>query len=76
MNPVTTECETYFKILNEYSEGQAKRSIFRWAAFVNGVGSLNNNIDAEKKAILDLSFQQCLLSRVEKIESKLIDKKP
>ncbi len=71
----TPECEKYFQILNEYRKDQDRRVLYRWAAFVQGIGSLNNNIDAETKSILDLSFQQCLLSRVERIESQLTQKK-
>lgn len=67
----TNECESYQNTLSQYLKSQNGRGTSRFFSQLIGAGSMNNNIDSENKAILDVAFQRCQLSKLNRIEKKL-----
>ncbi len=69
----TSECETYRKIYSDFSKDQKSRGFRRNIAIVFGMDGSNNNREAEKKTQLDLAFQSCQLSKLDRMEKRIED---
>lgn len=67
----TAECETYQKIYSEFLKDQADRGWRRSVALIFNTDGSNNNREAEKKTRLDLSYQRCELSKLDRIEKRI-----
>ncbi len=71
MGPETSECENYKKFLEEYLIDQQTRQARRIGSWLFNIESNNNNREAEKLSKIELAFQSCELSRLNKIEEQL-----
>lgn len=67
----TSECETYRRIYSEFLKHQDSRGFRRNVALVFGTDGSNNNREAEKKTQLDLAFQSCQLSKLDRMEKRI-----
>lgn len=67
----TPECDTYRKIYSEFLKHQDGRGLRRNFSWLLGLDGSNNNREAEKKIQLDLAFQSCQLSKLDRMEKRI-----